>query len=264
MHMEAHTPWQTTHSGSPSGSSHSPRLNGRVTLPSLPVLKPPLSYVDTFLFRCCHSFIVCSIDFVGTSPRDEVMSRSIVTQSLICRTQCHGSLQSSSTTRSVSGIVCDVNSGFRRGAKAGEDSERKYIDSLASISRCCQVYISRSGRPIKRHLLDLHPTHPDMYTPKPTHWQSPASSCVGHEGVWEHQRPKSQGALSACPGSLLSSLQPLLLSMASMTNPGLSSFSLAASSHWQRCPAWLTTCPSRCLHPFETHRSFFCSRLLGL
>lgn len=30
---------------------------------------------------------------------------------------------------------CGVKSGFKRGAKAGEDSERKYIDNLASISK---------------------------------------------------------------------------------------------------------------------------------
>lgn len=85
--------------------------------------------------------MVCSIDSVGASSRDEVMSRSIVTQSLICRTQCHGSLQSSSMTSSVSGMDSGVNRGLRRGAKAGEDSERQYIDSLASISRCCQLYV---------------------------------------------------------------------------------------------------------------------------
>ena len=142
-----HTPWQTTHSGSPSGSSHTPELNGRVTLPSLPVFEPPASYADVLLLRCSHSFIVCFIDSLGASSRDEVMSLIMVTQSLICRTQRHGSFQSSSMTRSVSGMNCGVNSGFRRGAKAVEESERKYIDSLASMSNHCQLYTSISRRP---------------------------------------------------------------------------------------------------------------------
>lgn len=71
------------------------------------------------------------------------MSRSIVTHSLICRTQRHGSLQSRSMTTSVSGMVCGVNSGFKREAKAGEDSERKYTDSLASISKFVS-FVSRA------------------------------------------------------------------------------------------------------------------------
>lgn len=32
---------------------------------------------------------------------------------------------------------CGVNKGFKRGANAGEDSDRKYIDSLASVSVNC-------------------------------------------------------------------------------------------------------------------------------
>ena len=50
-------------------------------------------------------------------------------------------------TRSVSGMNCGVNSGFRRGAKAVEESERKYIDSLASMSNYCQLYTSISRHP---------------------------------------------------------------------------------------------------------------------
>ena len=142
--IEMHTPWQTTHSGIPSGSSHSPRLNGRVTLPSFPVIEPPVSYADVPLLRCCHSFIVCSMDSVDASPREEVMPLIIIIQSLICRIQRHGSFQSSNMTRSVSGMKCGVNIGFRRGAKAVEESERKYIDSLARMSNNCQLYISIS------------------------------------------------------------------------------------------------------------------------
>ena len=50
-------------------------------------------------------------------------------------------------TRSVSGMSCGVNSGFKRGAKAVEESERKYIDSLASMSGYCQLYTSISEHP---------------------------------------------------------------------------------------------------------------------
>ena len=50
-------------------------------------------------------------------------------------------------TRSVSGMDRGVNSGLRRGAKAVEESERKYIDSLASMSNDCQLYTSVSRRP---------------------------------------------------------------------------------------------------------------------
>ena len=50
-------------------------------------------------------------------------------------------------TKSVSGMNCGVNSGFSRGAKAVEESERKYIDSLASMSNCCQLYTFISRRP---------------------------------------------------------------------------------------------------------------------
>ena len=75
------------------------------------------------------------------------MSLIITTQSLTCRIQRHGSLQSSIMTRSVSRMNRGVNSGFRRGAKAVEESERKYIDSLASMSNDCQLYTSISRRP---------------------------------------------------------------------------------------------------------------------
>ena len=67
------------------------------------------------------------------------MSRSILIQAFIWRAQRQGSLQSSNITKRVSGIDCGVKRGFRSGAKAGEDSERKYVDSLASVSRCCQL-----------------------------------------------------------------------------------------------------------------------------
>ena len=62
------------------------------------------------------------------------MSRSILIQAFIWRAQRQGSLQSSNITKSVSGIDSGVKSGFRSGAKTGEDSERKYVDSLASVS----------------------------------------------------------------------------------------------------------------------------------
>ena len=76
---------------------------------------------------------------MGASPRVEVVSRRIVIQFLICRTHSQGSLQSSSITKSVSGMDCGVKSGFKRRAKAGEDSGRKYIDSLASMSNFRQL-----------------------------------------------------------------------------------------------------------------------------
>ena len=140
------------------------------------------------------------------------MSRNMVTRSLICRIQRHGSLQSSNMTRSVSGMDRGVNSGFRRGAKAGEDSDRKYIDNLASISiliSCTPVSYTQDT-----YLLDLHLAHPDMYTRGQIHWQSPASSYVDPVGAWEHQRSRSQGILSAYPEFRLKSLQSLLRSTA--------------------------------------------------
>jgi len=128
------TPWQTTQRGRPNGSSHSPSLRGSVTLLSLPAPKPPVSWVKAPLFRCCHSFMTCSMISISVLPRDEVAARSSLIQSRNCRTQCHGSDQSSRMTSRLCGIACGVKRGFSKGAKEDVDSERRWIDKRASMS----------------------------------------------------------------------------------------------------------------------------------
>lgn len=129
------TPWQTTHIGIPSPSSHSPGPSGIVTGP-FELVSPPapaeLGSMPLFLSR--HSVMVSSITIFVSSSSETSICRSRRTHSLSCRTQVHGSVQSSNITTKVSGILCGVRSGLRRGAKAGEGSERRYADTRARVS----------------------------------------------------------------------------------------------------------------------------------
>lgn len=134
LHVLLLTPWQTTQRGSPSGSSHSPSLRGNITLLSFAVPDPPISLAIVPRFRCCHSFVTCSMVSSSALPREEVTARNSLIQSRSCLTQCHGSDQSSKMTRRVSGINGEVKRVFSKGAKEGVDSDRRWIDSRASMS----------------------------------------------------------------------------------------------------------------------------------
>lgn len=126
------TLWQMTQRGIPKPSSHSPGPRGITTPPSLPV-PPPASYTPPLL-RCCQSFMCSAMISLISSSRQEMICFKNRIQSLNCRTHSQGSAQSSKRTARVWGTVREVSSGFIKGEKAGEGSERKYIDRRARMS----------------------------------------------------------------------------------------------------------------------------------
>lgn len=132
---DKHTLWQTTQRGSPKASSHSPSLNGMLVLLLSLLVVPPLgSYAEPPLLRFCQSFIVDSMTSVVSSSSVEIIPLRNTIQSRNWRTQAQGSAQSKNITTKVSGTVLGVNFGFNNGAKAGEGSERRYMDKRARKS----------------------------------------------------------------------------------------------------------------------------------
>lgn len=132
-----HTLWQTTQSGSPKPSSHSPSLSGMLVLLSLLVVPLLGSYAEPPLLRFCQSFIVASMASLVSSSRVDIIPLRNTIQSRNWRIQAQGSAQSRKITNKVSGIVLGVSFGFSNGAKACKGSERKYMDKRARISRFC-------------------------------------------------------------------------------------------------------------------------------
>ena len=99
-----HTPWQTTHIGIPSASSHSPDPKGIVGAP--PELASPCAPAELEsipLLRSLHSVIVSAMAIFVLSSTEMRTCRRRRTHSLNRRTHVQGSDQSSSITTNVSG-----------------------------------------------------------------------------------------------------------------------------------------------------------------
>lgn len=99
-----HTPWQTTHMGIPSASSHSPDPKGIVGAP--PELASPCAPAELEsipLLRSLHSVIVSAMAIFVLSSTEMRTCRRRRTHSLNRRTHVQGSDQSSSITTNVSG-----------------------------------------------------------------------------------------------------------------------------------------------------------------
>jgi hypothetical protein len=75
-----------------------------------------------------------SMTILVESSNDISTDRRRRTHSRNCRTQVQGEDQSSNITMSVSGTDCGVKRGRKRGAKEGDGSERRYIETRARIS----------------------------------------------------------------------------------------------------------------------------------
>ena len=191
-----------------------------------------------------------------------MISRSSTIQSRSCRTQCHGSFQSSRITRRVSGIDCRVNTGFSKGANDGEGSERRYIDNRARISRSSQLYASSSN--IGSHLHDPHLARLGTYSLEQNRSRLQASSYIDPEIFLEHPKQASRETLSGCLESLLSCLSVGTPRNHCVTNPERLCSSLGVSSHWPHCQAWMTTFLCRIRHCFGICRVCQCWLILGL
>lgn len=103
--VDQRTPWQTTHMGIPSPSSHSPGPNGIVTGPAElvnPCAPPELESMPRF--RSLHSVRFSSMTIFVSSSSDISTCRRRRTHSRSRRIHVHGSDQSSKITTSVSGI----------------------------------------------------------------------------------------------------------------------------------------------------------------
>jgi hypothetical protein len=126
--------WQTTHSGSPSASSHSPGPKGKLTSLSVVLLTPPPSRLFPPRPRSRQPIMTSSIFSLQSASSETRRVLSSRIQSRNCLSQNHGCDQSRSTTMSVLGIVCGVKRGWRRGVKDGEGSVRRYTERRASMS----------------------------------------------------------------------------------------------------------------------------------
>lgn len=126
MDKRLRTPWQTTHIGIPSPSSHSPGPRGIVTGPLEFDMPPAAAELGSIpLLRSRHSVMVSSITNLVSSSSETSTERSRRVHSLSLRTHVHGSDQSIRMTTSVSGTDLGVRSGLRSGANDGEGSDRR-------------------------------------------------------------------------------------------------------------------------------------------
>lgn len=117
--------WQTTHSGSPKASSHSPGPRGRLTSPSVVLLVPPPSSAFPPRPRSRQLIITSSIFSLQSSSSETSSVRSNLIQSRNSLSQNHGCDQSRRTTIRVFGIVWGVRRGCKRGVKEGDGSARR-------------------------------------------------------------------------------------------------------------------------------------------
>lgn len=165
------TPWQTTHKGTPSPSSHSPGPRGIDTGPP-EFVTPVVELGSNPLFLSFHSVMTSSMTILVESSNDINTDLKSRIHSRSCRTQVHGEDQSRSITISVSGTDCGVRRGRKRGAKDGDGSDRRYIETRARISMV--MIISFCGTvvgEIRTNLHDRHRGHLGMYNPKQIHSQ---------------------------------------------------------------------------------------------
>lgn len=111
------------------------------------------------------TILVESSNDISTDLNSRIQSRN-------CRTQVHGEDQSRSITISVSGTDCGVKRGRKRGAKDGDGSERRYIETRARIS--IVMIISFHGivnEKLRTNLHDQHRGRLGMYNPEQNHLQ---------------------------------------------------------------------------------------------
>lgn len=118
--------WQTTQSGSPNGSSHSPGPSGSDKSPSEAVVATvPSKFKDPPRPLSFHWLMTSSIVALVSSETPDSTVRNSSIHSRSCRTHDHGSDQSSSTTSTVFGTDCGVRIGLIKGAKEGEGLVRR-------------------------------------------------------------------------------------------------------------------------------------------
>ena len=127
---------QTTLSGTPSSSSHSPGPNGITCVLSS---APPLAALPTLSLASptrpsFQFFITSSITTLTSSSKPPTTFWIILIHCRSCRGHLNGSPQSSSMVIKVFGMVFVVNSRFSSGAKAPDGSESMYIERRARMS----------------------------------------------------------------------------------------------------------------------------------
>lgn len=186
----------------PSPASHSPGPTG-IETPVPEALDPPTTAGKSPpLFRSRQSAMTSSItNFVSSSTVTRTDRRSLI-HCRNCLGHFHGSDQSNNSTTSVFGTDLAVIRGFRSGAKEGDGSERRYMETRARISNF-HVNLESASQQGLAYPLDPHLERLDRCSRARIGWQ--LEEFLSAAGLWYswHSRTPSKVSPESLAGSLV-------------------------------------------------------------